>query len=138
MRLRFAALGLDRVTAGVLHESCGVGQGTIHGVVTLVGHAAEHKSVGRAAAYGGRVHDHHVHGGRDGVRVAVCDHRETVADYGDIDARRFGPLGRSVVGHRHVHHLFTAGLGVADFLDIALFALCSLCRLGHVRLLIGC
>jgi hypothetical protein len=32
------------------------------------------------------VHDHHVHGRRDGAAVAVRDHRQAVAQNGDVDA----------------------------------------------------
>ena len=109
VRLRFAALRLDRIRAGLLHEARGIGERPVDRVVTLVGHAPEHEGVGRAAADRLGVHHHHVHGRRDGRGMAMRDHSQAVADHGDIDAGHLRPLGARVVRHRHVDHLL-AGL----------------------------
>ena len=124
-----AALRLDRVAAGLLHEARGVGERALDGVVALVGHAAEHERVGRAAPDGLGVHHHHVHGGGDGGGVTVRDHGQAVAHHGHVDARHLGPFGARVVRHRHVDHLLAGLLGVADLGDGALLAL-LLRRLG--------
>ena len=52
-----------------------VGQGPFDGVVALVRHTAEDESVRRSTAHRLAVQHHHVHGGGDGVRVSMGDHR---------------------------------------------------------------
>ena len=128
--------GLTASLPRLLHEAGGVFERALDRVVALIGHAAEHEGIGRAATDRLGVHDHHVHGGGDGARVAVRDHGEAVADHGDVDAGGLRPFRRGVVGHRHVDHLLAALLGIADLRDGALLALlhlrCHFLRgLGH-------
>ncbi len=135
MGLRFAALRLDRIAARVLHEAGGIGQRAVDRVVALIGHAAQDKRIGRSAPDRLRVHYHHVHGGGDGGRITVRDHRQAVADHRNVDTCGFGPFRRRVVGHRHIDHLFAGLLRFLDVGDGALFALlvghrwCSRCLL---------
>ncbi len=132
MRLRFAALRLDRIAQRLLHEPRGVDQSALDGVIALVRHAAERKCIGRAAADRLRMHDHHVHGRRNGARVAMGDHRQTVADHGDVNAGHFRPLRRRVIRDGHVDHLLAGLFRLADFGDGALLALASGVRCGGV------
>jgi hypothetical protein len=39
------------------------------------------------------MHDHHVHGGRDSRWMTMGNHRQAVADHGDVDASHFRPFG---------------------------------------------
>src|SRR5579864_4235304 len=123
MRLRLATLRLDRIAARFLHETGRIGKRAIDGVVALIRHAAEHERVRRTAPHGGRVQHHHVHRRRNRIRMAVRDHREAVADDGDVDAGHLGPACRSVVGDRRVHHLLAGLFRLPDFGDRPLLAL---------------
>ena len=125
VRLRLAALRLHRVAARFLHEARRVDERAVDRVVALVGHAAEHERVRRAAAHRLRVQHHHVHRRRDGVGMAVAGHRERVADHAHVDPRGLRPFGRGVVEHRGVDHLLAGLLRVADLGDRALLALGS-------------
>ena len=120
VRLALAALGLHGVAAGLLHEARGIHQRAVHRVVALVRHAAEHESVRRAATNGHGMQDHHLHGRGYGVGVAVRDHGQAVPDHGHVHARLLRPLGRGVVGYRHVDHFFAATLGIANLGNRAL------------------
>ncbi len=120
--LALPALRLDRIAAGVLHETRCILQCAVDGIVALIRHASEHERVRRAAPHRKRVHDHHVHRCGDRVRMSMRNHRQAVADDRDVDAGLLGPACRRVVGDGHVDELLPGLLGVADLRDRALLA----------------
>ena len=123
MRLRFAALRLDRVAQRFLHETRGVDECAVDRVVALIRHASEHEGVRCATADSLPMHDHHVHGRRHRIAMAVRDHRQAIPEHRHVDAGHLRPLRRGVVRHRHVDHLLAGALRLADFRDRALLAL---------------
>src|SRR5690349_464368 len=122
MRLRFSALRLDGIAARLLHEASRVHECAVDRVVTLVGHAAEHERVRRAAADRLCMEHHHVHRRRYGAGMAVRDHREAVTDDGNVGAGHLGPARRRVIRHGRVDHLLARFLRLADLADRALLA----------------
>src|SRR6185369_5184501 len=123
MRLRFAALRLDRVAQRFLHEARGIDECAIDRVVALIRHASEHEGVRCATADSLPMHDHHVHGRRHRIAMAVRDHRQAVPEHRHVDAGHLCPLCGGIVRHRHVDHFFAGALRLADFRNRALLAL---------------